>query len=263
MSITWTARRRVGDGGVDMDGYDAASYGDGIADVYDEWYADVSDVAATVGLVARLATAAGSARVLELGAGTGRLAIPLTDAGLHVTGVDASTAMLDRLRKADPAGRVSIVHGDMVDDLPDGPFGVVLVAYNTLFNLTDAGRQRACVAAAAERLVVGGALVIEAFVPADPPPSGDDVRVRDLCADRVVLSITRHHPDQQRAEGQFVEFTAAGGVRLRPWAIRYAAPDELDAMAAAAGLHLAERWAAPPDEPFDADSTRHTSVYRR
>jgi SAM-dependent methyltransferase len=246
-----------------MQGYDAASYGDGIADVYDQWYADLGDTGALVELVARLAHRSGGDRVLELGVGTGRVAIPLADAGLRVIGVDASAAMLDRLNAADPHGRVEVVHGDMVDDLPSGPFDVVLVAYNTLFNLPDAPRQRACIAAIAERLAPQGSLVLEAFVPVDPAPSNDEITIRELRADRVVLAVTRHLGGEQRAEGQFVEITESGGVRLRPWSIRYAAPAELDDMAAVAGLRLVDRWAALPGEPFDDDSTRHTSVYAR
>ena len=98
--------------------------------------------------------------------------------------------------------------------------------------------QAACFEAVAARLSPDGGFVIEAFVPDDPPRRGDDIAVRTLEADRVVLSISRHDPEQQSAEGQFVEFTESGGVRLRPWSIRYAAPSELDEMAARAGMTL-------------------------
>ena len=88
-----------------MRGYDATSYGDAFADVYDSWYHDVSDVDATVDLIRSLAGSGG--RVLELGVGTGRLAMPMAAAGLRVTGVDSSERMLDRLRAADPDGTVA------------------------------------------------------------------------------------------------------------------------------------------------------------
>lgn len=245
-----------------VEGYDDTTYGRAFADVYDEWYAGISDVATTV---ADLAELAGRGPVLELGVGTGRLAIPLaaSDHTVAIVGVDASPEMLDRLRGRPCPDNLQLVLGDMVDDLPAGPFGLVFVAYNTLFNLTTAERQRACFAAVAERLEPGGRFVVEAFVPDDPPRDGDHVELRTLAADRVVLSVSRHDAGSQRAEGQFVELTEAGGVRLRPWSIRYAAPDELDAMAAASGLVLEQRWESFGRTPWATDSPRHVSVYRR
>ncbi len=243
-----------------MDGYGDSSYGDGFADVYDDWYHDVSDVPATVAALERLAD---GGPVLELGVGTGRLAVPLAARGVPVVGIDTSTAMLEQLARNDPTGSVTAIRGDMVDDLPDGPFALVFVAYNTVFNLPDAPRQAACFRAVADRLLPGGRFVVEAFVPEDPPPSGDHVGVRSLSVDRVVLTISVHDPVTQRASGQFVEFTERGGVRLRPWSIRYSTPAELDEMASAAGLVLEQRWRAFGDVTFGTDADRHVSVYLR
>lgn len=245
-----------------MDGYTDSTYGDRFADVYDDWYHDVSDVASTVAFLTELAPPGGSA--LELGVGTGRLALPLAAAGVHVTGIDASAAMLARLADKDPLGSVTAVLGDMAAELPDGPFDVVFVAYNTFFGLTSADRQRECFAAVAARLRPGGAFVIEAFVPAEPTGEAANgaVTVRSITADRVVLSVSRHDAEAQLASGQYVEITEAGGVRLRPWQIRFAQPSELDGMAGAAGLALAERYEQFDRSPFGADSPRHVSVYR-
>lgn len=244
-----------------MDDYTSSSYGDAFADVYDDWYHGVSDIDATTALITELAGAAG--RVLELGVGTGRLAIPLATRGLSVTGIDASAAMLEHLRRRDPGGDVTVVLGDMVDDLPPGPFDTVLVAYNTLFNLPSAERQAACLRAVAARLAPAGALVIEAFVPEDPPRAGSSIELRSMTATEVVLSVSSHHPGSQRAEGQFVHLADGATVRLRPWSIRYSTPDQLDEMAAHVGLDLAERWEDVERRPFRNDSPRHVSVYRR
>jgi SAM-dependent methyltransferase len=250
-----------------MQDYGPTSYGDGFADVYDEWYAGLDgldDVDTTADLVAGLARrSAGDRRprVLELGVGTGRLAIPLATRGLDVHGVDASAAMLDRLRARDRDERVTVAVGDMVDDQPDGPFDAVLIAYNTLFNLDSAARQAACFAAVARRLGSGGVLVVEAFVPEDPPRDGAEIDVRSMTANEVVLSVSTHDPARQRAEGHFVHLVQGEPVRLRPWSIRYAPPEELDGMAAAAGLALRHRWADFHRRPFGVDSTRHVSVY--
>ncbi len=243
-----------------MDGFGPQTYGDAFADVYDDWYRGVSDVEATVDLLAGLA---GDGPVLELGVGTGRLAIPLAATGVEVVGVDTSESMLDRLREADPGRTVEAVLGDMVTGLPERTFTLAFVAYNTIFNLTDRDAQQACFDAVAARLEPGGRFAVEAFVPEDPPPEGDDVSIRTLTADAVVLSISRHDPTHQRADGQFVELTEAGGVRLRPWSIRYAGPAELDAMAASAGFTLDARHEDAGGAAFDADeSPRHLSIYR-
>jgi SAM-dependent methyltransferase len=244
-----------------VDGYEPPSYGEAMADVYDEWYAELGDATTTVATLTRLAA---SGPVLELGVGTGRLAIPLAEAGLAVSGVDVSPAMLARLRAKPGGERVVATVGDMAreEDLPAGPFAVVVVAFNTFFSLTTAEAQARCFVAVAARLAPGGTFVLEGFVPDDELiETGSRVEVRSLSAHRVVLTVSRHDAAAQRSEGQFVELTEEGGVRLRPWSLRYAPPDELDAMADAAGLVLAERWSSWDGAPFTTDSTHHVSRY--
>lgn len=247
-----------------MEGYDSTSYGDAFADVYDEWYGDVTDVDATTARVAALAGPGG--RVLELGVGTGRLAVPMASAGLDVTGVDSSASMLERLERRCAAEGVTVtpVHGDMVADLPPGAFDVVLVAYNTLFNLIDDGAQAACFRAVADRLAPSGAFVVEAAVPDDAATSSraSDVSLRSMSADRVVLSVSDHRPDLGRTWGQFVEFSETGGVRLRPWSIRWSTPHQLDEMARAVGLGVGERLADMAGTPFGDDAGTHVTIYR-
>jgi SAM-dependent methyltransferase len=241
-----------------MRGYHDGSYGDGFADVYDDWYAGITDTDTSV---AALAGLAGRGRVLELGVGTGRLAIPLAATGSEVHGVDSSEAMLHRLA-AKPGGHaVHAVRGDMVDDLPVGPFSLVLVAYNTFFSLLTEERQQACFHAVAARLGEGGVFALEAFVPDTQSTAASSLTVRSVQVDRVVLSVSTADVDGQRAEGQYVEITEGGGVRLRPWSIRWATVSQLDTMAAAAGLVLRDRWESFAGEPFDHDSARHVSVY--
>jgi len=246
-----------------VEGYGSSSYGDRFADVYDDWYRGLSDVDTTVAALLELA---GGGSVLELGVGTGRLAIPLARAGadraVKVQGIDSSAAMLDVMRAKPGAELVEVHLGDMVDEMPDGPFDMVFVAYNTLFNLAEPHRQAGCFHAVADRLVPGGRFVVEAFVPDDPPRDGAAVSVRSMTADRVVLSVSIHHPADQLAEGQFIELTESGGVRLRPWSIRYARPTELDAMATAAGLQLERRWLGFGDRDFRDGDDRHVSAWR-
>ncbi|NNE11485.1 MAG: class I SAM-dependent methyltransferase, partial [Ilumatobacter sp.] len=169
-----------------MDGYDDSTYGDAFADVYDDWYADVSDVTTTVDMLLALAE---GGEALELGVGTGRLAVPLARSGrphgVAVTGVDSSEAMLERLRRRDTDGLVTTALGSMARDLPGGPYRLVFAAYNTIFNLRSARDQAACFASVADVLVPGGRFVVEAYVPDvhDQGRDDSDVSVRTLTTD--------------------------------------------------------------------------------
>lgn len=241
-----------------VEGYDASTYGDRFAEVYDDWYGDLTDASACVDLVAGLAA---GGPVLEFGVGTGRLAIPLSARGLAVVGLDASSAMLERMAAKPGGAAVEAVVGDMTaPPLGDRRFAVVFVAYNTLFNLIDPADQARCLADAAARLHPGGSVLVEAFVP-EPERIVEAVTPRTITADRVVLSISRTDPDTQEALGQYVDITEAG-IRLRPWHIRWSTPAQLDVMATDAGLTLADRWADWHRTPFHADAPAHVSHYR-
>lgn len=260
-----------------MEGYDHRTYGDRFADVYDDWYGEVTDAAACSATVAELARELAGDRtpvVLELGIGTGRLALPLVAAGMDVRGIDSSEAMVDRLRERPGADDIEVLVRDFADvamppraERAATAADLVLCAYNTFFNLaTDAAQQR-CLDGVAGVLAPGGRFVLEAFV---PPPDVDTVdereaslvRVRHLSADAVVLSASMRDTDAQTLSGQYVE-VREDGIRLRPWHLHYRRPDELDELAAAVGLALEHRWAGWHREPFGGDSRAHVSVYRR
>jgi hypothetical protein len=170
--------------------------------------------------------------------------------------------MLQRLA-AKPGGEaVDAIHGDMAHPpVGDRRFAVVLVAYNTLFNLVDPARQAQCFRRAAALLAPGGRFVVEAFVP-DPAFAQAEASVtpRTVTADKVVLSVTQADPTRQEIAGQLIDITEAG-IRLRPWHLRWTTPEQLDEFAAASGLVLAERWAGWSGEPFTAVSSDHVSVY--
>jgi SAM-dependent methyltransferase len=278
-----TAAILADDGGVR--GYSDSTYGDAFADVYDDWYDDSffgegetqAAIDALVDLYRRC-----PADVLELGVGTGRLAIPLaaamraaSDGPAHqVFGIDSSEAMIAALRRNDPFGSVAAHLGDMAAGVPVGAgraggptghqlgerhFGLVVAAYNCLFNLRDCDHQRRCIETVAAALVPGGHLVVECFVPV----GGDSERVgvRSMTANRVVLSVSRSDESTQTAQGQFVEFTEGAGVRLRPWSIRWLTVQQLDELAAEAGLRLSVRWSDWHGSAFTESSERHISVY--
>jgi SAM-dependent methyltransferase len=237
-----------------------SEYGDAFADIYDDWYGDVSDVDGTVATVCRLAA---GGPVLEIGIGTGRLALPLREAGADVHGVDASQAMIDRLRAKPGGDQIPVLVADAGEQLPEveGGYAVVLAAFNTFFNLTTPGAQERCLELIAARLQPEGIFVIEAFVPADNlTPSGVDVT--DVRPDEVRLSVFRHDQPTGVVLGSVVSLSATDGVRLRPWAVRPRTPAQLDAMAAHAGFVVDHRHAGWHGEPFDETSDRHVTAYR-
>jgi SAM-dependent methyltransferase len=241
-----------------VDGYGRSTYGDGFADVYDDWYADVTDPAATAAFVARRVTGP----VLELGSGTGRLAAPLRAAGVRVIGLDASDAMLRRSRQRDRA--VPVVLADMAEQpIRRRSVAAVLVAFNTLFNLPTSAGQRAALRQAGDAVVDGGLVIVEAFVPAEPDPSQRDrVDIARLDADAVVLRISRTDHASGTVTGHHVELRDGAPVRLRPWHLCFTDPEGLDRLAQGAGLALVERLGDWSDAPFDDGCSTHVSVYR-
>jgi SAM-dependent methyltransferase len=242
-----------------VDGYGPSSYGDGFADVYDDWYAEVSPAGDTASFVARRTRGP----VVELGSGTGRLAAPMRAAGVAVVGIDASVAMLRRSVERDP--RVPVAAADMADPpVRPGSAGAVLVAFNTLFNLPTGEAQERALRRACETVGHQGVVVVEAFVPVEHTGGGTDDRVdvARLAADVVVLRVSRTDHAARTVSGHHVELRDGAPVRLRPWHLHFTDPAGLDAMAARAGLELAERFADWSEAPFDAASPAHVSVYR-
>jgi len=239
--------------------FDSSTYGERIAEVYDEWHAglDPSDA------VAALAELAGAGPVLELAIGTGRIALPLAERGVEVHGIDASEAMVAKLREKPSGNRIPVTMGDFADVGVAGAYPLIFIGFNTFFALLTQEEQVRCFANVAARLEPGGAFVLEGFVPDLARfDRGQRVSAIEVELDVVRIDASRHDPVTQRVTSQHLVLTA-DGVRLYPVSLRYAWPTELDLMARLAGLELAERWGGWRKEPFTADSERHVSVYRR
>jgi SAM-dependent methyltransferase len=210
-----------------------------------------------------LAALAGDGQVLELAIGTGRVALPLAARGIRVEGVDASASMVDRLR-AKPGGKsIPVTMGDMAQVAVNGSFRLVYLVFNTLFGLLSQERQAECFGNVARVLEPGGMFVIECFVP-DVARFDHDQRVqaRSVTEDLAVIEVSRHDKVQQRVTTQMIMLDSQG-MQLRPVAIRYSWPTELDLMADRAGLRLAERYADWDRRPFASASSSHISVYQR
>ncbi len=243
-----------------MKDYDAATYGDLMAGVYDEWFGVPEDTNDTVAFLEGLA---GSGPALELGVGTGRVALPLAERGVEVHGIDASEAMVRKLRQKQGGSNITASIGDFSEVAIEGRFSLVYVVFNTFFALPSQEAQVRCFAKVARRLREGGAFVVEAFVPdLGRFVAGQTTQTKRVGTDRVILEASRHDPVLQRVYSQNIEIGATQ-TRFYPVQIRYAWPTELDLMARLAGLRLRERWGGWHREPFAASSGKHVSVYER
>src|SRR5918992_5189812 len=244
-----------------MNAYDVTTYGERMAEAYDQWPAVPQNTDAIVACLTRLA---GPGPVLELGIGTGRLALPLAQRGLEVHGIDTSEAMVGALRAKPGGDGIAITLKDFVDVDVEGQFSLVYVVFNTLFALVEQNDQVRCFRSVAQRLTPNGVFVLEAFVP-DLVRFGryhQRVEAGDLSLDRVRLEVSRHDPVTQRIHGQHVVISEEG-TKLYPVQLRYSWPAELDLMARLAGLRLRERWGSWRRDAFNESSERHISVYGR
>jgi SAM-dependent methyltransferase len=243
-----------------MEGYGPASYGDAIADVYDRFYDEIFD---TEGAVALLAELAGEGRALELGIGTGRIALSLAARRVEVHGVDTSNEMVARLRAKPGGDAIPVSLSDFRAPSVQGPFDLVYIVFNTLFALITQEDQLACFEAVANLLEPDGCFVIEAFVPdLSRFRRHQNLDVEEVALEEVRLTAARHDPVAQRIDSQHL-LVSERGTRLLPVRIRYAWPSELDLMARLAGLELGARWGNWRRGPFTSESMGHVSMYRR
>jgi SAM-dependent methyltransferase len=240
---------------------DEGYFGERIAAAYDEQSASMFDLAVVGPAVDRLAELAGEGAALEFAIGTGRIALPLSERGVRVAGIDNSEAMLERLREKPGAERIEAVAGDMASTRLDGEFSLVYLVFNTIFNLTTQEGQVACFENAAAHLTGGGRFVIEARVPElQRLPLGQTML--PWRADPDGMSFYVYDTVVQRLSGRHYNFVD-GRVESNPIEMRYVWPAELDLMARIAGMRLQDRWANWQREPFTGLSPSHVSVYER
>ena len=241
-----------------MGEYGPETYGERIADVYDEWYT-LPDPEPEATLLAELAA---GGRALELGIGTGRIALPLAAKGVEVHGIDASPAIVAQMRAKPGGDAIPVTIGDMADVPVDGTFTLIYVVFNTFFMLMTQEQQVRCFRNVAAHLAPGGRFVLHAFVPdTSRIEKGQDVSVREASLDLVRLDTTIYDSQAQRLDTTQLRITEQG-IRLSHAKLRYAYPPELDLMAQLAGLTLEARYATFDKQPFTAASAYAVSVYR-
>jgi SAM-dependent methyltransferase len=242
---------------VNKDGY----FGARIAARYDESSAVMFDSKVVGPVVDFLVDVAGSGRALELGIGTGRIALPLAQRGVPVHGIELSKAMAARLRAKPGGDDIGVTIGDFATTRVDGSFSVAYLLFNTIMNLTTQAAQVACFRNVAAHLEPGGSFVIEVGVPGlRHLPPGDRFHAFHVSESRwgideydvATQGLTSHHFEV--VDGKLERFSAP---------FRYVWPSELDLMAQIAGMKLRERWAGWKREPFTSESEQHVSVWEK
>ena len=234
----------------------AAQY-DRIAARYDEIHAHLPHPG---GAADTLAWLTGRGRALELGVGTGRVALPLAALGVEVHGVDASEAMVAELRRKPGGPDIPVTIGDFAEFSLDARYDVVFVVFNTFFSLPNQDAQTRCFETVARHLSAGGVFVIEAFVPNVARLARGKEVSADIHGDTVLLLVAEFDANEQRVNARHL-FISESGIEMFPVELRYAWPSELDLMARLAGLRLRDRWADWAGTSFTSRSRAHVSVY--
>ena len=241
----------------DEDGY----FDERVAARYDESAADMFSPAVVDPVVDVLAELAGPGRALELGIGTGRVALPLAQRGVPVHGIELSRAMVARLR-AKPGGQdVPVTIGDFATTTVDGTFSVAYLVFNTIGNLTTQAAQVECFRNVAAHLEPGGCFVIEVGLPElQRLPPGETILAFHVSESR--WGIDEYDVATQGLTSHHFEIVD-GGVERLSVPFRYTWPAELDLMAQLAGMRLRERWSSWEREPFTSTSRKHVSVWEK
>ena len=236
-------------------------FGERVAERYDETSADMFDPAKVDPVVEFLAELASDGSALELGIGTGRIAVPLAQRGIRVHGIDLSEAMVSQLRRKPGADRIGVTIGDFARATVEERFSVAYLVFNTIMNLTSQDEQVACFRNVAAHLQPGGCFVIEVGIPdLQRLPPGETVRAFTVTPERLgfdeyeiaTQGLISHH--YWIEDGELEVFAAP---------FRYVWPAELDLMARLAGMSLRERWSSWNREPFTSDSRQHVSVWEK
>jgi SAM-dependent methyltransferase len=241
--------------------HDDGHFGEHIAATYDDESEELFQPAAIDPVVDLLVELAGSGRALELGIGTGRIAVPLARRGVPVHGVDLSRAMVARLRAKPGAEAIGVTIGDFATTTVEGTFAVAYLVFNTIQNLTTQAEQVACFRNVAAHLEPGGTFVIEVGVPElRRLPPGETVRPFHVSEgywgfdefDVANQGLVSHHLS-----------IVDGRVDRVSIPFRYVWPAELDLMAQLAGMRLRDRWEGWRREPFTSESREHVSVWEK
>jgi SAM-dependent methyltransferase len=242
---------------VDEDGH----FGESVAATYDESSKEMFEPRVVGPAVDVLADLTGGGRALELGVGTGRIALPLSRRGVPVHGVDLSRAMVARMRAKPGGDAIGVTIGDFATTRVDGSFSLAYLVFNTISNLTTQEAQVDCFRTVADHLEPGGRFVVEVGVPdLRRLPPGQDVVPFQVGETRWAYDV--YDVATQSMSSNYVEIVDGRGT-FTSFPFRYVWPSELDLMARLAGMRLRDRWEGWTREPFTSESRGHVSVWEK
>ncbi|MCE2528180.1 MAG: class I SAM-dependent methyltransferase [Actinomycetia bacterium] len=232
--------------------HQSSTHADQWADIYDEVHLELSDPAHVDPVVDVLVELAGAGPALELGIGTGRIALPLASRGIEVHGIDFSEAMIDKLRLKPGGEGIPVTLSDFSDLEVEGRYSLIFAVFNTFFVLLTEESQARCFRNVARHLARGGVFLIEAFVPHPTRFTREEnVSAMSVETDRYLLSTECHDPKRQVIDSR-IFIPGEDKTRSMPIRIRYAWP---------ADMQLRHRWSNWAGSPFTASSAYHISSY--
>jgi Methyltransferase domain len=238
-----------------------AHFDEWIAQRYETLWPELFDPAVVDPAVHFLAERAGTGPALELGIGTGRIALPLSRRGVRVHGIELSRAMVSRLQAQQGASDIGVTIGDFAAATVDGLFTLVYLLRNTITNLTTQDEQVDTFRNVAAHLEPGGCFVIENYVPElRRLPPGETIHV--FTATPAHLGFEEYDVAKQIALSHH-HWVIDGQLKTFSSPHRYVWPSELDLMARLAGMTLRERWSGWNREPFTSESRSHISVWEK
>ncbi len=241
--------------------HDDGYFDEPVAAKYDRDSAEMFEPTVIEPVADFLANLAGTGRALELGIGTGRIALPLARHGVPVHGIEMSNAMVERMRAKPGGEHIGVTIGDFATTHVDGKFTVAYLVFNTIMNLTTHEAQIACFRNVAAHLEPGGCFVIEVVMPdLQRLPPGETVHPFRVSEER--LGFDEYDIANQGLISHHLKLVGGTWERFSiPF--RYVWPSELDLMAELAGMRLRERWSGWQQEPFTSESRRLVAVWEK
>jgi len=239
-----------------MEEYNNDTFGEFIAEKYDTWFSG-----ADPNMIECLFEYTKGGKALELGIGTGRVAIPLRDKGLKINGIDSSPSMVSKMHQKTKGEKIPVKIQSFAKFDTDVKYDLIFVVFNTFFGLLKQSEQISCFQSVAAALKQDGRFVIEAFVPdLGRFDRGQSTRTSDITSNSIRLESSQHDLETQTVISQIVNISSKG-IELFPIKIRYAWPSEIDLMAQLSGLKLLSRWSDWKKSVFSSRSEHHISTY--
>ena len=252
--------------------YKIDTYGNAFSDNYDKTYDDFIPSVDQINYIKELAK---NDIALEVGIGTGRIAVPLSKSGTKVAGYDPSTLMLDILKTKDESKNIKFFHGKIEDTKKhiQENIGVIYAPFNVFFLMEKNKEQTEFFIHASNILASRGYLVIECFVPnyntrlvdGENPaffPLGKHLEIRSIDSDKVIILASENSPEDKVWHLNEIILQDSKLIKIIPATLSYMTHDEIDMLAEQAGFEVVSRWESWGKENFSLASKKHITTYQ-